>query len=219
MPRVSVIIPAFNAEEYIEQALRSVLGQTSDDWEIVVCDDCSTDATAERVRSLGDRITLVRTETNSGPAVARNLAIAHSSGELLAFLDSDDYWLPVYLERQVALYDSANAANGDVGIVACNASLLRNNDKRPETHMDVVRFPRNVGLRRLLRSNPIFGSALAPRRAASSRRSVASAPTCPAPRTSTSGSGSSRPATGWWRRARCSPCIASARRRGRATWE
>ena len=55
MPRVSVIIPAFNAEEYIEQALRSVLGQTYDDWEIVVCDDCSTDATAERVRSLGDR--------------------------------------------------------------------------------------------------------------------------------------------------------------------
>ncbi len=164
MPRVSVIIPAFNAEEYIEQALRSVLDQTYDDWEIVVCDDCSTDATAERVRSFGDRLRLVRTGANSGPAAARNLAIAHSSGELLAFLDSDDYWLPAYLERQVALYDSANAPTGDVGIVACNASLLRSNGTRPETHMDVVRFPRKVGLPRLLRSNPIFGSALAPRR-------------------------------------------------------
>ena len=80
MPRVSVIIPAFNAEEHIAEALRSVSGQTYD--------DCSTDGTAERIRSSGDRITLVRTETNSGPAVARNLAIAHSSGELLAFLDT-----------------------------------------------------------------------------------------------------------------------------------
>src|SRR4051794_12658650 len=106
MPRVSVVIPAFNAEEHIEEALRSVLSQTYGDWEIVVCDDCSIDGTAERVRRFGDRVTIVRTETNSGPAAARNLAIRHSSGELLALLDADDYWLPAYLERQVSLYDS-----------------------------------------------------------------------------------------------------------------
>src|SRR4051812_49192629 len=100
MPRVSIIIPAFNAEEHIDETLGSVCHQTYDDWEIVVCDDCSTDGTAERARSFGDCLTLVRTEANAGPSAARNLAIEHSSGELLAFLDADDYWLPTYLERQ-----------------------------------------------------------------------------------------------------------------------
>lgn len=164
MPRVSVIIPAFSAEEHVEEALGSVLGQTYDDWEVVVCDDCSTDTTAERVRSFGDRLTLVRTETNSGLAVARNLAIAHSSGELLAFLDADDYWLPSYLERQVSLYDSTQGVHGDVGVVARDASLLRSEGFAGRTHMDVVRFPHEVTLLRLLQSNPVFGSVLTPRR-------------------------------------------------------
>jgi teichuronic acid biosynthesis glycosyltransferase TuaG len=163
MARVSVIIPAFDAEEYLEEALRSVQSQTYHDWEIVVCDDCSTDRTAERARSFGNRVTLVCTETNSGPAVARNLAIQHSSGGLLAFLDADDYWLPAYLERLVSLHDSAEAARANVGIVACNASLLHADRIRPETYMDIVRFPREVTLHRLLRANP-FASLLTPRR-------------------------------------------------------
>jgi teichuronic acid biosynthesis glycosyltransferase TuaG len=163
MPRVSVIIPAFNAEQHIEQALSSVLSQTYGDWEIVVCDDCSTDQTAELVRGFGDRLTLVRTESNSGPAVARNLAIRHASGELLALLDADDYWLPAYLERQVSLYDSGDARYGDIGIVACNASLLQDGSLRPHTYMERFHFPREVTLRRLLRANP-FVSVLTPRR-------------------------------------------------------
>jgi glycosyltransferase involved in cell wall biosynthesis len=164
MPRVSVIIPAFNAEQHIEQALRSVLSQTYGDWEIVVCDDCSTDQTSEVVRGLGDRVRLVRTESNSGPAAARNLAIRHASGELLALLDADDYWLPAYLERQVSLYDSGEARYGDTGIVACDASLLLPDGPRRETWMDIVRFPTEITLHRLLQSNPIFGSVLVPRR-------------------------------------------------------
>lgn len=162
MPRVSVIIPAFNAEKHIEEALRSVQSQTYDDWEIVVCDDCSTDATSEAAHDFGDRVTLVRTGANSGPAAARNLAIAHSSGELLAFLDADDYWLPTYLERLVSLYDSGGVGSGRVGIVACNAAVLRADGLRPETYMDIVRFPREVTLRRLLQANPIFSGALVP---------------------------------------------------------
>jgi len=162
MPRVSIIIPAFNAEEHLEQALRSVREQTYADWEIVVCDDCSTDATSELARGCGDRVKLVHTEANSGPAAARNLAIEHSSGELLAFLDSDDYWLPTYLDRLVSLYDAAQAEHGDVGIVASNASLLQEGRRRPETQMDVIHFPAEVTLRRLLRANP-FVSVIAPR--------------------------------------------------------
>jgi len=160
MPRVSVIIPAFDAADHIEQAIRSVGAQRYDDWEIVVCDDCSSDDTAELALGLGDRVTLVRTEVNSGPAAARNLAIRHSRGELLALLDSDDYWLPAYLERKVALYDSGE----NVGIVACNAALLQSGRLLPETYMDVVHFPREVTLRRVLRANP-FANVLTSRRA------------------------------------------------------
>jgi glycosyltransferase involved in cell wall biosynthesis len=164
MPRVSVIIPAFNAEEHIEETLRSVQSQTYEDWEVVVCDDCSTDRTAELARGFGDKVKVVLSPTNGGPATARNLAIAHSSGELLAFLDADDSWRADYLEHQVSLYDGSRARNENVGIVACNASLLQPDGLRPETYMDVVRFPCEVTLRRLLESDPIFVSVLSPRR-------------------------------------------------------
>jgi teichuronic acid biosynthesis glycosyltransferase TuaG len=164
MPRVSVIIPAFNAEEHIEQTLRSVRSQTYEDWEVVLCDDCSTDRTAELARGFGDMVKVVLSSANRGPATARNIAIDHSSGELLAFLDADDLWRADYLEHQVNLYDRSQARHGNVGIVACNASLLQVDGLRPETYMDVVRFPREVTLRRLLQSDPIFVSALSPRR-------------------------------------------------------
>jgi len=68
---------------------------------------------------------------------------------VLALLDADDYWLPAYLERQVSLYDSAQAGQGDVGIVACNASLLWVDGFRESTHMEVVRFPHEVTLLRI----------------------------------------------------------------------
>jgi len=165
MPRVSVIIPAFNAEEHIEHALRSVQAQTYKDWEIVVCDDASTDRTAERVHGLGGPITVVRNLTNAGAAVARNLAIEHSSGELLALLDADDYWLPTFLERQVELYDSGQAEFGNVGIVTCDTSLLHPDGPHSATWMDLVRFPREVTLHRLLRANRITTSCVVmPRR-------------------------------------------------------
>lgn len=164
MPRVSVIIPAFNADRHVQETLRSVLNQTYNDWEVVLCDDSSTDRTVERARAVSDRAVIVKSERNIGPAAARNLAIQHSAGELLVFLDADDYLLPTYLERQVSAYDEGQARYGNVGIVACNASLLAADGLRPQTQMDAVDFPPEVTLRRLLRSNPIFISALVPRR-------------------------------------------------------
>jgi teichuronic acid biosynthesis glycosyltransferase TuaG len=129
----------------------------------VVADDCSTDRTSEIARSYGDRIKLVSNSKNSGPATARNTAIAHSSGELLTLLDADDYWLPEYLEQQVGLFDSAGGLNGRVGIVTCNARMLGPDGFLPGTYMDFVRFPPEVTLTRLLQANPIFGGALSPR--------------------------------------------------------
>src|SRR5262249_20675600 len=91
--------------------------------------------------------------------------IEQSRGELLALLDADDYWLPTFLERQVSLYDSGQAEFGNVGIVACNASLVHaSNGPRPETYMELARFPHEVTLHRLLEHNPIFSSVVTPRR-------------------------------------------------------
>ena len=75
MPRVSVIIPAYNAEAFLPETLASVEAQTYDDWEVVVADDASTDRTAEVVESRGGRFRVVRSEVNDGPAGARNRAL------------------------------------------------------------------------------------------------------------------------------------------------
>src|SRR4051794_5959509 len=117
MPRVSVIIPAFNAERYLADALRSVRTQTYADWEVVVGDDGSTDRTVEIAAGFGERVKIVGAEKNAGPAAARNRAVAQASGELLALLDADDLWLPEFLEHQVTLFDETQGRYGDVGLV------------------------------------------------------------------------------------------------------
>jgi teichuronic acid biosynthesis glycosyltransferase TuaG len=162
VPRVSVIIPAFNAEAHIAEALQSVRAQSYDDWEVVIADDCSIDSTVAIAETFGERVTVVQATANAGPATARNRAIEESSGELLAFLDADDYWLPSYLEQQVSLYDEGGAERGRIGIVACNARLLTPSGFAPGTYMDLVEAPEEVTLVRLLSSNPIFVGALSP---------------------------------------------------------
>jgi glycosyltransferase involved in cell wall biosynthesis len=165
MPRVSVIVPAYNAEAHIRQALESVVAQTFRDWEVVVADDGSTDATAAIAASFGPRVRIVGTATRSGPAAARNAAIAEASGELLAFLDADDYWLPNYLAAQLQLYDLNGGAGGDVGIVAANACVLGPTGLLPGTLRDYVVSPPRITLSNLLASNPIFIlSTVSPRR-------------------------------------------------------
>jgi glycosyltransferase involved in cell wall biosynthesis len=104
MPRVTVIIPAYNAGCTITAALESVFAQTYADFDVIVVDDGSTDDTAQRVAEFGERVTFMR-QPNGGPASARNRAIRHASSPLIAFLDADDVWLPRKLERQVAYFD------------------------------------------------------------------------------------------------------------------
>ena len=163
MPRVSVIVPAYNAERHIAETLRSVERQRYGDWEVVVADDGSSDRTAAIVESFAPRVRLVRGAGNAGPAPARNLAIEHSSGELLAFLDADDLWLPEYLEHQVRLYDEHRARGERVGVVACDAHLLGPGGLMPETHADRAGFIAQPTVTDLLEANPIFISALSPR--------------------------------------------------------
>ena len=100
LPRVSVVIPAFNCGDYIVEAIASVVAQDYPDIEIVVVDDGSSDDTAAKVTSAFPEVLYIRQE-NAGSAIARNRGILASSGELVAFLDADDLWLPGKLDKQV----------------------------------------------------------------------------------------------------------------------
>lgn len=104
MPKVSVLIPSYNHSQFINPCIDSVLAQTFQDLEIVVVDDGSTDGSLDILRQYNGKITLIE-QANFGTQAARNKAIAASSGELLALLDSDDMWLPRKLELQVAELD------------------------------------------------------------------------------------------------------------------
>jgi glycosyltransferase involved in cell wall biosynthesis len=101
MPAVSVVVPAFNAQDFIVETLESVVKQTYSDLDIIVVDDGSTDATRERVAAMGRGVTLL-TQKNGRAAKARNAGAAAGDSEWIAFLDADDLWLPDKLERQLA---------------------------------------------------------------------------------------------------------------------
>jgi glycosyltransferase involved in cell wall biosynthesis len=113
-PRISVVIPAFNAERFLAEAIDSVLGQTLPAAEVVVVDDFSSDATGE-VAAGYPGVTLLRIEPNRGPAEARNAGLGVTTGELICFHDADDVMLPAKLEVQAAYLDSHPEAGGVIG--------------------------------------------------------------------------------------------------------
>ena len=120
MPAVSVITPAFNMERYLAEAIESVLAQTYSDYELVIVDDGSTDGTralAERYRlAHPDRIVVV-SQANQGLAAARNAGLRAATGAVFALLDSDDAWMPTFLEEQMRVLEAQPA----VAIVTGNA--------------------------------------------------------------------------------------------------
>ena len=101
---ISIIMPAFNAERFIAESIKSVLSQTNNNWELLIVDDCSQDNTVNVVKEYLEkdaRIKLYSNDKSSGPALTRNNAINHASGRFMAFLDADDIWLPEKLELQI----------------------------------------------------------------------------------------------------------------------
>jgi len=118
VPTVSVIIPTYNRAHVVGQAIQSVLDQTYQDFEIIVLDDASADHTEEIVKSFQDsRICYIRHLKNRGAPWARNSGAQAAQGEFLAFLDSDDFWYPEFLERQFA---ELLAHPECVGMSCCN---------------------------------------------------------------------------------------------------
>jgi glycosyltransferase involved in cell wall biosynthesis len=104
MTEVSVIIPTFNRAEKVVRAITSVLDQTFNKFELIVIDDGSIDKTAESLSQFAGRINIIRHERNLGVSSARNSGIRASQSPFLAFLDSDDYWLPEKLEIQLQFF-------------------------------------------------------------------------------------------------------------------
>ena len=125
MPTVSVVVPAYNHARYLPEALDSVLAQTLAPQQVVVVDDGSTDATPEVLAAYAGRVTVLR-QRNAGVSAARNAGIAHAEGDLVAFLDADDVWLPGKLERQVERF----VREPGLGLVHCGVEEV-DGDGRP----------------------------------------------------------------------------------------
>ena len=99
---VSIIMPSYNTGKFIEETINSVISQTYSNWELIIVDDCSTDNTDEILKNINDdRIIYLKNEKNSGAAVSRNKALREAKGRWMAFLDSDDLWVPQKLEKQI----------------------------------------------------------------------------------------------------------------------
>lgn len=106
---VSIVMPSYNTAKYIFGTIGSVLAQTYQNWELIIVDDCSTDDTDCVIRRFRDiRIRYFKNEKNSGAAVSRNRALREAKGKWIAFLDSDDLWMPDKLEKQIAFMEKNN---------------------------------------------------------------------------------------------------------------
>lgn len=121
-PLVSVVMPAYNTEKYIGEAIQSVIDQTVEDWEMFIIDDCSTDSTASIAQEYSEadpRIHLFRNTSNVGAAETRNRGLEMCAGKYVALLDSDDIWLPQKLACQLRLAEKTGAE-----LLYCAYSIL-----------------------------------------------------------------------------------------------
>ncbi|UTJ07345.1 glycosyltransferase family 2 protein [Arcobacter roscoffensis] len=113
MYTVSIITPSYNSKEVISRTIDSVLSQTYQNWEMIIVDDVSKDNSNEIIKEYTEkdnRIKLINLDKNSGPAVARNKAIAEAKGRYIAFLDADDLWKPKKLEKQISFMTEKDCA-------------------------------------------------------------------------------------------------------------
>ena len=153
--RVSLITPAYKAANVIEQTIRSVQAQSYQNWEMLIAEDCGPDNTREIVRALSrsdSRIRLIEASHNGGPAAARNLALGQASGRWIAFLDSDDLWLPEKLERQIAFQLETKAALTFTGYRRISADAARTGA--------YVTVPDAIDYRGLLKNTAILTSSV-----------------------------------------------------------
>jgi teichuronic acid biosynthesis glycosyltransferase TuaG len=150
---VSIITPAYKAAAYIDKAITSVLAQTYPDWEMIITDDCSPDETrgiVARYAALDERVKLVAQAVNRGPATARNASLERARGRYIAFLDSDDWWLPRKLERQLDFMSNSGSA--------LTYTQFRRVDQNGNNEGRLVSMPDSLTYRKLLGNTAIATS-------------------------------------------------------------
>ena len=158
MVKVSVIIPAYNGDRYIEEAIDSILNQTYTDYEIIVVDDGSTDNTPQIVKRYGDKINYF-SQSNQGVAASRNLGLAEARGKYIAFLDQDDIFLPHKLASQVALLEQDDS----LGIVNSGWQIVDRQGKFKSAVEPWHQIP-NLTTANLIIWKPVFLGAMLFRR-------------------------------------------------------
>lgn len=148
---VSVIMPVYNAEMFLNQSIQSVISQTYQNWELLVVDDCSSDNSAILIHQFetnDKRIKYLKTERPSGtPTLPRNIGIKKAKGRYIAFLDSDDIWLPNKLEEQLPLFKDKNTA-----IVFSNYEKIT---EKGERNQRFIMAPNETNYKHLLFGNVI----------------------------------------------------------------
>ena len=111
-PTVSIIVACYNSQSTIARTIDSILAQSFKNWELIIIDDCSTDNSASIIKNYADndsRIIYLKTSRNTGaPSSPRNIGIKNASGLYIAFVDSDDMWLPDKLQQQIQLIEQNN---------------------------------------------------------------------------------------------------------------
>ncbi len=146
---VSIIMPAYNCEATLPDSIASVISQTLAKWELIIVDDASSDATFRKAQELSrneSRIRVLRLPQNSGVAHARNAGMREARGQFLAFLDSDDLWVPHKLERQVAIMRENN-----LGFTFGEYRRLL-----PDGHLGpIIPVPKQIDYQTLLKGNVI----------------------------------------------------------------
>ncbi len=155
LPLVSIVIPIYNSEDYLDAAIRSVLNQTYEQWELWLVDDCSVDrsaAIAQKHAAADERIHYERLKVNSGAAIARNVGISRATGRYLCFLDADDLWHPEKLEQEVSFITKKNCK-----IVFCAYDMV---DSEGNSLHKAVYVPERINYKTLLYNNIIFTSTV-----------------------------------------------------------
>lgn len=158
-PKVSVVIPAFNAQETIAETIYSLFWQSFQDFEIIVVDDGSTDKTAKIVKSLQTCSPLPLFyffQKNKGPAAARNRGFSRAKGKYLIWVDADDIWLPQRLENLVSFLDK----NSNIDLVTSDAYLWYPPAEIKSTYYSTYPFPKELSFGNLLQKNFVFTSTL-----------------------------------------------------------
>jgi glycosyltransferase involved in cell wall biosynthesis len=148
--QVSVLMPVYGAERFVAAAVRSVLAQTYEAFELLIVDDASPDGSIERCERFDDpRIRILRHGENRGLAAARNTAIRHARGAYLALLDADDAWLPTKLERHVAHLE----ARPRVGVSFSRSAFIEEGGQ--PSHYYQMPCLDGIDVKRVLCRNPI----------------------------------------------------------------